>query len=158
MAAANNHLGRLAAAAAASRTPGDGGPPAGAMVAADDDDDGGDGLFNDATAAIAAADDVWSGSSDGGGDRSSAVRVSVPAGGLADDGRLLPARFGSGLSALRLPPLKLPVSDDGSCEHKTAIPVSFSLIIFTVFAVPTERLTSGRHRRDIDGTVMVCRR
>lgn len=36
---------------------------------------------------------------------------------------------GSGLSALRLPPLKLPVSDNGSCEHITI----FKYIIYYLY-------------------------
>lgn len=50
-------------------------------------------------------------------------------GGTGGDDRL--PGSGSGLSALRLPPLKLPVSDDGSCEkHENAFP---NLIMSTRF-------------------------
>lgn len=95
---------------------GENGPSASVVVVDDEDDDV---LFSDATAAIAAAAvaaGFGNSSSDGiggggGGDRSSARNVSVAAGGV-DDGRL--PGSGSGLSALRLPPLKLPVSDNGS--------------------------------------------
>lgn len=116
---------------------GENGPSAGVVVVDDDDDDV---LFSDATAAIAAAaaavaaglgkrssDGVGGG---GGGDRSSARNVSVAAGGVDDD--RLPGS-GSGLSALRLPPLKLPVSDNGS--WKTYYNNSYSYIDLTYFTV-----------------------
>lgn len=123
VAAASSHLGIPAAAAAASKASGEGGPPVGAVVEDDDDE-----LFSEATAAIAAAAATAVGfsvnccSSDGGGgggvgdggDRSWARRGFVAVGGVGDN--RLPGS-GSGLSALRLPPLKLPVSDDGSYKQ-----------------------------------------
>lgn len=128
MASISSHWGRPEATAAASRALGDGGPPAEVF---DDWDD--DALFSDTTAAIAAAaaaaaagfldsscssDDVdGGGCGSGDGERSWARHGFKAAGGGVDDDRL--PGSGSGLSALRLPPLKLPVSDDGSCEHTT---------------------------------------
>lgn len=74
--------------------------------------DGGELFSGHSTAAILAllAADVDGGGGGGGGDRSSAPRHD-----RVGDDRLLGS--GSGLDALRLPPLKLPVSDDGSCAH-----------------------------------------
>lgn len=127
MAAANNQLGKPAAAAAASRAVGDGGPPP--------TDVGFFALFIEATAAIAAATVVpgsnrrCSGGCDcgaKGGDRSSAPHGSGAVGGVDDD--RLPGS-GSGLSALRLPPLKLPVSDDGSCEHDRLPGISYNIVM-----------------------------
>ncbi|KAE9537823.1 hypothetical protein AGLY_005795 [Aphis glycines] len=113
-----------------SSAPGDGGPPAGVIVVVDDDDDE---LFSDATAAIAAAAAAVglgsNSSGGGGGDRSSAQHGSDAAVGGVDDARL--PGSGSGLSALRLPPLKLPVSDDGSCEHGNWINIRYRLDIQT---------------------------
>lgn len=115
MAAANSHFGRPAAAAAASRALGDRGPPV--CVVVDDDDDE---LFSDATAAITAAvvEGLENCSRCGGGTRSWGRHGSAAAADAVSDrgdNRLLVS--GSGLSALRLQPLRLPVSDNGSCKH-----------------------------------------
>jgi len=68
--------------------------------------------FRAAAAAAGLLDSCSSSDGDGGGDRSWA-RYGFRAVGVVDGDRL--PGSGSGLSALRLPPLKLPVSDDGSC-------------------------------------------